>query len=216
MQKSDSIAALAKALAAFQGEVKDPTKDGKANYGKYVQLDGLLDAIRPVLSKHGLSVLQMPGGDGQQITITTILMHESGEWMESEPFTLKATKIDPQGAGSAVTYGRRYSLSAILGVAWDADDDGAAASKPLGDAKASVQVNTSKQQQKPAQQQTGPQPLASKAQLNQAAALAQKMGYDIPGLIKLCTERYKKNDKQLTAADADDLIKYLMEMGATA
>ena len=131
MQKSDSIAALAKALAAFQGEVKDPTKDGKANYGKYVQLDGLLDAIRPVLSKHGLSVLQMPGGDGQQITITTILMHESGEWMESEPFTLKATKIDPQGAGSAVTYGRRYSLSAILGVAWDADDDGAAASNPI-------------------------------------------------------------------------------------
>ena len=57
MQKSDSIAALAKALAAFQGEVKDPLKDGKANYGKYVQLDGLLDAIRPVLSKHGLSVL---------------------------------------------------------------------------------------------------------------------------------------------------------------
>ena len=131
MQKSDSIAALAKALAAFQGEVKDPLKDGKANYGKYVQLDGLLDAIRPVLSKHGLSVLQMPGGDGQQITITTILMHESGEWMESEPFTLKATKIDPQGAGSAVTYGRRYSLSAILGVAWDADDDGAAASNPI-------------------------------------------------------------------------------------
>ena len=73
----------------------------------------------------------MPGGDGQQITITTILMHESGEWMESEPFTLKATKIDPQGAGSAVTYGRRYSLSAILGVAWDADDDGAAASNPI-------------------------------------------------------------------------------------
>ena len=94
-------------------------------------LDGLLDAIRPVLSKHGLSVLQMPGGDGQQITITTILMHESGEWMESEPFTLKAQKVDPQGAGSAVTYGRRYSLSSILGVAWDTDDDGQAASKPI-------------------------------------------------------------------------------------
>lgn len=178
MQKSESIAALAKALAAFQGEVKDPTKDGKANYGKYVQLDGLLDAIRPVLSKHGLSVLQMPGGDGQQITITTILMHESGEWLESEPFTLKATKIDPQGAGSAVTYGRRYSLSAILGVAWDADDDGAAASKPTESAKAAGNTSQPKQQQNASQGQQS----VDKATDSQIAAiekLAKVKGTDI-------------------------------------
>ena len=165
MQKSDSIAALAKALAAFQGEVKDPTKDGKANYGKYVQLDGLLDAIRPVLSKHGLSVLQMPGGDGQQITITTILMHESGEWMESEPFTLKATKIDPQGAGSAVTYGRRYSLSAILGVAWDADDDGAAASNPIK-TKQPEQAHSAAKQSPPSNLPPRPQKTAQAANMS--------------------------------------------------
>lgn len=165
MQKSDSIAALAKALAAFQGEVKDPTKDGKANYGKYVQLDGLLDAIRPVLSKHGLSVLQMPGGDGQQITITTILMHESGEWMESEPFTLKATKIDPQGAGSAVTYGRRYSLSAILGVAWDADDDGAAASNPIK-TKQPEQAHNAVKQSNPSNLSPQPQKTAQAANVS--------------------------------------------------
>ena len=165
MQKSDSIAALAKALAAFQGEVKDPTKDGKANYGKYVQLDGLLDAIRPVLSKHGLSVLQMPGGDGQQITITTILMHESGEWLESEPFTLKATKIDPQGAGSAVTYGRRYSLSAILGVAWDADDDGAAASNPIK-TKQPEQAHNAAKQSNPSNLPPQPQKTAQAANMS--------------------------------------------------
>ena len=179
MKKSDSIAALAKALAAFQGEVKDPVKDGKANYGKYVQLDGLLSAIRPVLAKHGLSFLQMPGGDGQQITITTILMHESGEWLEGEPFTLKAMKTDPQGAGSAVTYGRRYSLSAILGVAWDADDDGAAASKPQEAAKAAGHTNTPRQQQNAPQGQKSASDMATESQLAAIEKLAKVKGTDI-------------------------------------
>ena len=57
-------------------------------------------------------------------------MHTSGEWIETDPLTLRAVKTDPQGAGSAVTYGRRYSLSAALGVAWDDDDDGNEASTP--------------------------------------------------------------------------------------
>lgn len=128
MRMSESIKNIATSLVAFQAEVKDPSKDGKANYGKYVQLDALLEVIRPALSKQGLSFLQFPGGDGQVITITTLLMHTSGEWIESDPFCLKAQKVDPQGAGSAVTYGRRYSLSSVLGVAWDEDDDGNKAS----------------------------------------------------------------------------------------
>ena len=131
MKKSESTIELAKALAKFQSEIKDPSKSGKANYGKYVTLDELLESIRPVLSQNGLSFLQFPGGDGQLITITTVLLHSSGEWIESEPFTLKSQKVDPQGAASAVTYGRRYSLSAILGVAWDTDDDGQASSHAI-------------------------------------------------------------------------------------
>lgn len=131
MKKSESTIELAKALAKFQSEIKDPSKSGKANYGKYVTLDELLESIRPVLSQNGLSFLQFPGGDGQLITISTVLLHSSGEWIESEPFTLKSQKVDPQGAGSAVTYGRRYSLSAILGVAWDTDDDGQASSHAI-------------------------------------------------------------------------------------
>jgi hypothetical protein len=126
MNKSESIKELATALALFQSEVEDPTKSGDNPHfkSKFVELNGLLEAVRPVLSKHGLSIIQSPGGNGQDITITTLLMHKSGEWIEFEPFTLKAAKIDPQGAGSAVTYGRRYSLSSVLGVAWDDDDDG--------------------------------------------------------------------------------------------
>lgn len=146
MRMSESIKNIATSLVAFQGEVKDPSKDGKANYGKYVQLDALLEVIRPALSKQGLSFLQFPGGDGQVITITTLLMHTSGEWIESDPFGLKAQKVDPQGAGSAVTYGRRYSLSSVLGLAWDEDDDGNKASnkdKATGKSLAEPQKATS-------------------------------------------------------------------------
>lgn len=132
MKLSENIANLAAALAKFQAEVIDPTKDENNPFfkSKYVPLDGLIAAVRPVLTKHGLSYLQFPSGDGQNVTVTTVLLHESGEYIESDPFTLRAAKVDAQGAGSAVTYARRYSLSAILGVAWQEDDDGNAASTP--------------------------------------------------------------------------------------
>lgn len=160
MKKSESTIELAKALAKFQSEIKDPSKSGKANYGKYVTLDELLESIRPVLSQNGLSFLQFPGGDGQLITITTVLLHSSGEWIESEPFTLKSQKVDPQGAGSAVTYGRRYSLSAILGVAWDTDDDGQASSHAIvSTTERKAEPPTPINQTKPAfpDENTGPQ-----------------------------------------------------------
>ena len=160
MKKSESTIELAKALAKFQSEIKDPSKSGEANYGKYVTLDELLESIRPVLSQNGLSFLQFPGGDGQLITITTVLLHSSGEWIESEPFTLKSQKVDPQGAGSAVTYGRRYSLSAILGVAWDTDDDGQASSHAIvSTTERKAEPPTPINQTKPAfpDENTGPQ-----------------------------------------------------------
>ena len=126
MRMSESMANIGKALAAFQSEVQDPAKNSDNPFfkSKYVELDDLLKATRPVLAKHGLSVLQEPTSqDGQTIAVKTILLHSSGEWIEFEPLTLKAVKADPQGAGSAITYGRRYALSSVLGVAWDADDD---------------------------------------------------------------------------------------------
>lgn len=130
MKKSDSIHHVAAALVKFQAEVVDPAKDGNNPHfkSKFVELNDLLAAVRPILTKHGLAIMQEPSGNGADITITTILLHESGEWIELEPLMLKAQKTDPQGAGSAITYGRRYALSAVLGVAWDDDDDGNSAS----------------------------------------------------------------------------------------
>ena len=144
MNHSESIKQIAAALAAFQSEVKDPARDGENPHfrSKYVQIDGLLAAVRPILSKHGLSVVQSTGGDGQDISVTTEIMHTSGEWIRTDALILKAVKADPQGAGSAVTYGRRYSLSAALGVAWDDDDDGNAASAPKPTPKAKAKKDT--------------------------------------------------------------------------
>lgn len=130
MNCSEKIDLLAGALTAFQNEIKDPARDADNPFfkSKYVTLDDLLRQVRPVLAKNGLSFMQIPGGDGKSITIKTILLHVSGQWIETEPFSMIAAKTDPQGAGSAVTYGRRYALSSVLGVAWDDDDDGNKAS----------------------------------------------------------------------------------------
>ena len=86
MNKSESINEIAKALADFQAEVKDPTKDKKNTYleSKYVSLDGVLQAVRPVLAKHGLSIMQIPTSDDVAVTVTTLLMHISGQYIESD------------------------------------------------------------------------------------------------------------------------------------
>lgn len=125
MNKSETITEIAKALAKFQSEVFDPerTKENSFLKAKYVTLDSLLQTVRPVLARNGLSFLQVPSTSKEEVTVVTILLHTSGEWFESDPFTLPLMKKDPQGVGSAVTYARRYSLSSILGVAWDEDDD---------------------------------------------------------------------------------------------
>lgn len=128
MMKSDEIAALAKALSAFQGELRAAPKDSANSYFKsrYASLATIWDTCREPLAKHGLAVSQLLGTAGEQLLLVTLLMHESGEWLASE-LLLTPVKLDPQGVGSAITYARRYALSAILGVVADDDDDAEAA-----------------------------------------------------------------------------------------
>jgi hypothetical protein len=126
MNKSESIKNFAAAMATFQGEVKNPPKsaDNPFYKSKYTTLDVLIDTAKPLLKSNGLSFIQSCSGDGVNIIVTTLLMHNSGEWVESDPLTLRADKATAQGAGSAITYARRYALAAALGLASDEDDDG--------------------------------------------------------------------------------------------
>ena len=156
MNKSESIKAFAEAMAKFQGEVKNPPKtaDNPFFKSKYTPLDTLIDTAKPLLYKHGLSYMQSCSGDGANIIVTTLLMHSSGEWVESDPLTLKTDKATAQGAGSAITYARRYALAAVLGLASDEDDDGNAAEHKPKDNGGQQRTTTDKRgQDKPSQQQ---------------------------------------------------------------
>jgi hypothetical protein len=126
LRTSESIAKIAAALNGFQAEIENPPKtaDNPFYKSKYTPLADLIKHCRPILAKHGLSVFQSASGDGEKVSIITLLMHTSGEWIESCPLFLTPQKKDPQSMGGAITYGCRYSYSAALGVASEDDDDG--------------------------------------------------------------------------------------------
>lgn len=132
INRSDNLAEFSKAFALFQSEVINPLNSTVNSFfkNKYATLADVLNEVRPVLSKYGLSILQMPSGNDGLVQLTTLIMHTSGEWIETEPMVMRPEKGTPQGIGSCLTYLRRYSLSAILGVASEDDDDGNEASKP--------------------------------------------------------------------------------------
>jgi ERF superfamily len=131
MQKSDTIAKLADALAKAQSEIKSVSKDRTNPHFKnrYATLDAILDAVRPTLAKHGLSVVQGASDTTQGFNVETFLVHASGEYI-ANVVAVPVSKQDAQGVGSALTYGRRYGVSALLALSTDEDDDGEAAVKP--------------------------------------------------------------------------------------
>ena len=131
MQQSESIINLAKALSVVQGKLEYAKKDSANPFfkSKYADLESVWDACRDLLASNGLSVSQFPGTYSEldkSMSLTTILMHSSGEWISQE-MSVPVSKVDAQGAGSAITYMRRYALAAVVGVV-QADDDGNAAS----------------------------------------------------------------------------------------
>lgn len=122
--KSETIGKLAEALSKAQGMMRGAVKDSTNPFFKqnYADLASVWDACREPLSKHGLSVAQTTrvGESGEPVIVTT-LMHTSGEWITGE-LLVKPVKTDPQSIGSAITYGRRYALSAMVGIAPEDDD----------------------------------------------------------------------------------------------
>jgi ERF superfamily len=135
---------IAPALVAALGALEDPVKDGKVAAGQrrytYLTLPHLLAAVRPVLAAHGLCVLQDVEMSSEGVGVTTVLVHVSGQVMCSSPLVGALGSRDPQSVGSAVTYMRRYSLSALLGLAGSDDDDGQHAAPQPQPARQQVRV----------------------------------------------------------------------------
>lgn len=137
MSMSTPESKLAAALSAFLGDVKDPALDGVNPHfrSKYASLPGVLQAVRPLLAKHKLAVTQAPEIRDGKLVMLTRLMHADGEVIDSAMPLPESTNM--QALGSAMTYARRYSLTALLGVAGDEDDDGNA-STPAPPTKATI------------------------------------------------------------------------------
>ena len=132
MHKSDSIANLAAAMALAQAELKNPALDSVNPHfkSKFASLAGIRNTVTAVFAKHGLSILQSLSSNEKACGCSTMILHKSGEWLESDAIFVPAAKPDAQGFGSAATYARRYSQAAFINVVGDDDDDGNAASAP--------------------------------------------------------------------------------------
>lgn len=125
MNKSEQINELATSLAKAQSEMR-PAEFDKVNphfKTKYSSLNAIWEACRLPLSKHGLSVIQMVDCVGEQLVLVTTLAHSSGQFITSL-IPMVGSKEKPQTIGSLLTYYRRYSLSSMVGITSDEDDDG--------------------------------------------------------------------------------------------
>lgn len=131
MTTSETTAFIAKALSAAQGQMRAAEKGSINKHlgNRYADIASVWDVCRAPLAANGLALVQTIGWESPSIVLETRLLHVSGEWIEGR-YPVKPTKDDPQGLGSAITYARRYSLMAMVGVVADEDDDGHAESEP--------------------------------------------------------------------------------------
>ena len=149
MRFSENLSNIATALSKVQAEIKNPIKnqrnEGVQGNPKYANLeDTLAEYVRPILTKYGMSVFQpLKSDENGRVGVCTVLMHESGEYIEGDyvycdviiPISKQGKKIltEGQATGVCITYLRRYSLNAALGINGDKDTDGSYADEPVED-----------------------------------------------------------------------------------
>lgn len=128
--RSESIDALAAAWVKAAGEMDEVPRTRRVNAGPikytYADLGDALSMARPILASHGLLVTQSVDCTETDVLVSTTMLHSSGQWVTTTPVRMPLGKT-AQNTGSSITYARRYSLMAFLGLATD-DDDGASAS----------------------------------------------------------------------------------------
>jgi hypothetical protein len=155
MLQSTEIAELYSALSAAQAELANPTKDKTAKVStrtggtysySYADIADVLEGVRPILSKHGLSILQFTVINDGDLTLRTRLAHKSGQFIEAD-YPVCRIGGDHQQMGAALTYARRYALCPMLGIAADGDTDAnGAAEAPRRDQQQKAQGNSRPQE----------------------------------------------------------------------
>lgn len=204
---SENINEISAALSAFQGSVEQPklekevkvkTKTGGSYSFKYADLCACVKAATPALKANGLSVCQLIS-DGK---LVTILSHKSGQWFKSE-LMLPNQTTDYQAYGSAITYLKRYSYCAILGIVADTDDDANLACGNQAEFK-----DRGQHSQQPAAAFTGAQLKEALEELGRCTtpehinALWGKWSATVPALCTKGTEFYKAVGEKSKAIQA--------------
>jgi len=171
--QSEQINEIAAAMAEVQAEISPAIKSSENPHlrNRYADINSVYSAIREVLPKHGLAVIQtMLPTDGSRAHVRTMLAHKSGQWLAGEIVMPLDRQGGTQGMGSAITYARRYSLSAIVGVVTEEDDDGNAAQGRNSKAQA--------QQQRQAAKSANPSPMTQAQSTALMAYLTRRHGND--------------------------------------
>ncbi len=211
-ETSATIAELAKALCKAQGEMKNAPKDAVNPFFKshYADLASCWDALRPVLSKHGLSVTQYTLAKAEGTELVTLLLHTSGEWVRGT-YPINPKDPSPQALGSALTFGKRYALQAITGLASE-DDDGNAAQEqyrqphakqsnaPLIEARTSVEGVQSKSSTHP-----------SEAQLKRLFAISKKSNWSEADIKSYIAQLGITTTKDLSFIQYEDLCSKMQK-----
>lgn len=148
MKYSENLTNLAAALKVVQLHITPVVKDSRNPHfnSTFASLDGIMESVRPLLAGHGLCIVQGGGspvsnaeGNVVGISVETMLLHESGEYITSS-IVLPVERPSPQTIGSAITYGRRYGVAAVLALATEDDDDGSHATAVQANSGASRSV----------------------------------------------------------------------------
>ncbi|GAA2774724.1 ERF family protein [Streptomyces virens] len=203
---SESNQEIAKALVAAWGNIQTPkhntdvtvkTKSGGSYSFTYTDLDGIFTAVRDLFKENGLSIIQdaytLTDGSGPSVvSVTTMFIHQSGEWVKSEPLRVPASP-NMQDLGGQITYMKRYSLSAMLGIATEKDDDGNVA------AGNEIEFQPKK---------------LTEAQVKRLFAIANSKGFSVADVKKSIVQDYRKTDAMdLTKKEYDELCERLEKAG---
>lgn len=197
-QMSEQISELCKALSKVQGELHGAVKDSNNPFykSKYADLQSVWEACRESLCKNGFSVSQVVKTSDGVCVLVSYLLHSSGQWISSE-YPLHPVKDDPQGFGSCVTYARRYSLAALVGVYQVDDDAESAMNRNSLQNNKKLQETSDPNKNKHREYYADENKQVSDAQLKRLVAISKENNWSNEDVRLIISNRFKKNTSRL-------------------
>lgn len=201
MKRSENIIEIAKAMNLAQKEMRPASKDSTNPHfrSKYSDLASVMEAIREPIGNNGLSILQEATLNENGVSVTTLILHNSGQWIELDPLTIPVGRRDAHSVGSACSYGKRYALCAALGVVSD-DDDGNQAVASQNESK-SKHVKYTIRPNEESEIADEPIKYINKSQLKMFNEKYEKVS--TPGTEYYDEKTYKMIDQAITALDIE-------------